>query len=59
MHRAGDAGVELASMLIGAICAERRCGALIVDRETTAISIDRGSRGVDDENLRRRRDGRT
>ena len=51
MYRAGDAGVELATMLIGAICAEGRRRALLVDREATAISIDRGGRGVDDGNL--------
>ena len=33
MYRTGDAGVELASMLICAIGAERRYGALLVDRE--------------------------
>ena len=51
MYRAGDAGVEFASILIGAVCTERRCGALLVDREATAIPINRGSRGVDNRDL--------
>jgi hypothetical protein len=51
VYSTGNAGVELASMLIGAICAERRRGALLVDREVAAIPIDRGGRGVDDGNL--------
>jgi len=51
VNRTGDTGVKLASMLIGAICAERRCRALLVDREAPAIAINRGGRGIDDRNL--------
>jgi hypothetical protein len=51
MYRAGDAGVELASMLIGAIRTQRYCGAFLVDREATAIPIDGGSRGIDNGDL--------
>ena len=51
MYRAGDAGMKLTGIFVGAVRAQRGSGTLLVDRDAAVIPIDCRGRGVDDGNL--------